>query len=94
MTISLKNLQEIADRATPGEWVADDNIVFCDGESVALDCRYMDASFIASMNPTTALALIRVARMAVEMYAVGEERKFLTTERWDEIKEALKGIEP
>jgi ribosomal protein L19E len=39
------------------------------------------------------LALIRVARMAKDMYAVGEERKYLHTTRWDEIKEALKEIE-
>lgn len=38
------------------------------------------------------LRLIRLARMAKDMYAVGEERKFLTTERWDEIKETVKEI--
>jgi hypothetical protein len=90
--INLSDLEAKAKAASTGQWTADDNIVFCDGESVALDCRHRDAAFIASMNPTTALALIRVARMAKDMYAVGEERKFLHTTRWDEIKEALKEI--
>lgn len=67
--IQLDELEQKAKAATPGQWTADDNIVFCDGESVALDCRHGDASFIASMNPQTALALIRVVRAAQKVCA-------------------------
>lgn len=90
--LDLDELEKTAKAATPGPWVADDNIVFRDGESIALDCRHIDASFIASASPDVVLALIRVARMAKDMYAVGEESKFLHTTRWNEIKEALKEI--
>lgn len=53
----------------------------------------IDGAFIGAMSPTTALALIRVVRAAKEMFAFGEEGKCLTTQRWMEIKEALKEIE-
>jgi hypothetical protein len=50
-------------------------------------------AYYGHCGPEAMLALIRVARMAKDMYAVGEERKYLHTKRWDEIKEALKEIE-
>lgn len=93
MTISLKNLQEIAERASKGEWVADDNIVFCDGESVALDCRHNDASFIAIANPTTALALIRVARAAKDYVGFCHEPDPEVRESCIALYNALEGID-
>ena len=84
--INLSELEQRARAASIGEWTADDNIVFCDGESIALDCRHVDASFIASMNPQTALALIRVVRAAIE---VSEHHAGKSV---DELKEALRKV--
>jgi hypothetical protein len=68
--IDLEKLAEAAEKATPSPWIADDSIVFADGESVALDCRHRDASFIALADPQTILKLIRVVK-ATEAYLHG-----------------------
>jgi hypothetical protein len=85
--INLDRLEAMAKAATKGEWTADDNIVFCDGESVALDCRRMDASFIASMSPTTALALVRVAKASQRVVDCD-----LTSDAIQKLKCSLEGV--
>lgn len=96
MTLSMTTMEKTAREASPSPWSFEkwskitvnypgiDHPIYVDED---------DVRYFTTITPDVALKLIAIARMAVEMYAVGQERKFLTTERWNEIKEALKEIE-
>ena len=101
--INLSDLEAKANKATCGPWHIDrrndddTEIIYVNhikdhmGNPVGICRTYQivgDGEFIASMNPTTALALIRVARAARALVASGMYQGLFH----DNLEEALKEI--
>ena len=78
----LQEIEELAKKATPGPWLNDPGSIFVDAENRVEICDthqadeagFANAAFIAALDPSTALALVQMAREAEGIAKLEKER--------------------